>query len=173
MEYIEYDKTKSKKSYTPKEVTPEKALLKLMKMCSLGEKCEKDSVELLKRWKVDADKHDEIIAYLIENKYIDNIRFAFAYTRDKSNFSAWGETKIKMALRAKGISNNIIEDAISSIDENSMIEKTEKALDTKLRNLKYKDNYDLRNKLLRFAFSRGYDMGVVSSYIEKKVKNLY
>ena len=173
MGYIEYDKTKSKKSYTPKEVTPEKALLKLMKMCSLCEKCEKDSVELLKRWKVDTDKHSEIIGYLLENKYIDNNRFALAYARDKSNFSTWGESKIKMALRAKGITPDVIEEVMGSIDKKTMLEKIERALDTKLKGLKYKDSYDLKNKLLRFAFSRGYDMGIVSSYIEKKVKNGY
>lgn len=172
MSYIEYDAEKRKKSYQPKEVTAERALAKLMKLCSLSEKSVKDAKELLARWKVDESRRGEIIKYLVENRYLDDNRFAAAYVRDKTNFSAWGASRIKMGLRAKGVSSEIIEEVMLSIDDGMMQEKIEKALDTKMRGLKYSDKYDLRNKLLRFAFSRGYDMEQVSDYLRRIIKDL-
>lgn len=172
MSYIEYDELKKKKSYQPKEVTPERALAKLMKLCSLSEKSVKDAKELLIRWKVDELKRGEIIQYLVSNRYIDDSRFAAAYVRDKSNFSAWGTSRIKMGLRAKGISSDIIDYVMSNIDDQVMQDKIERSLDIKMRGLKYKDKYDLRNKLLRFAFSRGYDMEQATDYLNKIIKDL-
>lgn len=143
----------------------EKGLARLMRICSVCEKCRKDALTSLERWEVDPKEHSEIVDYLIENKYIDERRYAKAFIRDKSNYSNWGETKIKMALRAKGISAELINEYIGEINPKSMEQKIKKALETKMRSIKYKDKYDLRNKLLRFASSRGYSMDVVYKFI--------
>lgn len=145
----------------------EKALARLMMQCSVCEKCRKDAITLLERWEVEPKEFAEVIDYLVSNKYIDEQRYTKAFIRDKADYSNWGEMKIKMALRAKGISAELIEEHMGEIDEEAMRLKIKKALETKKRGLKYKDKYDLRNKLLRFAFSRGYNIEVV-----KRVMNI-
>lgn len=147
----------------------EKALARLMRQCSVSERCRKDCVTSLDRWEVAKHDQQKIIDYLTQNKYIDETRYIAAYVKDKSKFSNWGEAKIKMGLRAKGISWELITEAVGEIDPEAMEEKIMKALETKLRGLKYKDKYDLRNKLLRFAFSRGYALEVVNRFINKKL----
>lgn len=147
----------------------EKALGRLMKQCSLSERCRKDCIVSLDRWEVAKSDQQKIIDYLVENKYVDENRYVAAYVKDKSRFSNWGEAKIKTGLRTKGISWELINEAVSEIDTEAMEEKIVKALETKLRGLKYKDKYDLRNKLLRFAFSRGYSIGVVNRFISEKL----
>lgn len=143
----------------------EKALARLMKQCSVCEKCRKDAITLLTRWEVDKNEFAAILDYLVSNRYIDEERYARAFIRDKSNYSNWGEEKIRMTLRAKGIAAEFIEENMSEIDPEAMEAKIKKALETKKKGLKYKDDYDLRNKLLRFAFSRGYNMTIVKKLI--------
>lgn len=145
----------------------EKALARLMKQCSVCEKCRKDCLTLLVRWGVEKEEQKKIINYLIENKYIDERRYVAAYVKDKARFSNWGEMKIKMGLRDKGIENDLINEFLEEIDPEAMEEKIVRALETKTKGLKYKDKYDLRNKLLRFAFSRGYNIDTVNRFINK------
>lgn len=171
MSYIEYDKIKSRKTYQPKEVTPDKALSKLTKLCSGREKSVKGVKDLLYKWKIEEGEKGAIIDYLIDNKYVDDSRFAMAYVSDKISFSSWGKSKIIMGLREMGISSEIISEAMEQVDDETMREKIEKEIDTKIKNLKYRDDYDLRDKIIRFSLSRGYDIKIVSAHLNNIIKN--
>lgn len=129
------------------------------------EKCRKDAITSLQRWEVAPKEFSEILDYLVSNKYIDEDRYTKAFVRDKSNYSNWGEAKIRTALRTKGIALEMINENMAEIDAGAMEQKIKKALETKKKGLKYKDKYDLRNKLLRFAFSRGYSMDLVYKFV--------
>ena len=79
--------------------------------------------------------------------------------RDKLNLSGWGAYKIKMALRTKGVSREVIEEVVSPmIEATDMKERLEEIMQRKLRTLKYTSAYEAKTKLIRFAASRGYDM---------------
>ena len=79
--------------------------------------------------------------------------------RDKLNLSGWGSYKIKMALRAKGVAKDIIEEVMAPmIEATNMKERLEEIMQRKMRTLKYSSPYDAKTKLIRFAASRGYDI---------------
>jgi regulatory protein len=79
--------------------------------------------------------------------------------RDKINLSGWGAYKIKSALRAKGVSREVIESVVEPmLGETNMSERLEEMMQRKLRTLKYNSPYEAKTKLIRFAASRGYDM---------------
>ena len=130
------------------------------------EHCESEVREKLLIWGGTSEETDEIIAYLIEERYIDNQRYANSYTKDKFRFNHWGKYKISMMLRSKDISNEIIEDALCQIDEEEYLDKLQQILHDKLRSLKYSSEYEKKGKLFKFAQSRGFESSAISKIID-------
>ena len=130
------------------------------------EHCESEVREKLLSWGGSEEEADEIITYLIEERYIDNQRYANSYTRDKFRFNHWGKYKISMMLRSKDICNEIIEEALNQIDEEEYLEKLEQILRDKLRSLKYSSEYEKKGKLFKFAQSRGFESSTISKVID-------
>ena len=130
------------------------------------EHCESEVREKLLTWGGTSEEADEIIAYLIEERYIDNQRYANSYTKDKFRFNHWGKYKIGMMLRSKNIDSDIIEEALNQIDEEEYIEKLQQILHDKLRSIKYSSEYEKKGKLFKFAQSRGFESSAISKVID-------
>ena len=142
-----------------RDKTPQQALQSLMRLCARSEHSSGDALRLMKRWGVADDEARKVLSRLQIERFIDDARYAEAFVRDKLNLSGWGAYKIKMSLRAKGVSREIIEEVVAPmIEATDMNERLEEIMQRKMRTLKYKSAYDAKTKLIRFAASRGYDM---------------
>ena len=130
------------------------------------EHCESEVREKLVTWGGTSEETDEIIAYLIEERYIDNQRYANSYAKDKFRFNHWGRYKISMMLRSKDIESEFIEEALGQIDDEEYLEKLQQILKDKLRSLKYSSEYEKKGKLFKFAQSRGFESGAISKVID-------
>ena len=144
---------------TKKSKTAEQALQSLMRECARSERSSGDALRLMKRWGLSDEDAAKVLARLQAECFIDDSRYAEAFVRDKLNLSGWGAYKIKMALRTKGVSKEIIEEIVAPmLDEADMKERLEEIMVRRMRSLKYSSPYDAKTKLIRFAASRGYDM---------------
>ncbi len=144
---------------TKKAKTAEQALQSLMRECARSERSSGDALRLMKRWGLSDEDAAKVLARLQSERFIDDSRYAEAFVRDKLNLSGWGAYKIKMALRTKGVSKEIIEEVVAPmLAETDMTERLEEIMVRRMRTLKYSSSYDAKTKLIRFAASRGYDM---------------
>lgn len=144
---------------TKRTKTAEQALQSLMRECARSERSSGDALRLMKRWGVSDEDAQKVLARLLAERFIDDRRYAEAFVRDKLNLSGWGAYKIKSALRAKGVSKEIIDEvAAQMIEAADMCERLEEIMVRRLRTLKYSSPYDAKTKLIRFAASRGYDL---------------
>ena len=142
-----------------KAKTPQQALQSLMRMCARSERSSGDALRLMKRWGVTDEDARKVLARLQADRFIDDRRFAEAFVRDKLNLSGWGAYKIKLSLRAKGLSREVIDEVVAPmIEATDMKERLEEIMQRKLRTLKYTTTYEAKTKLIRFAASRGYDI---------------
>ena len=156
----------------PKTKTPEQALQSLMRMCARSERSSGDALRLMKRWGVADDAARKVLSKLQADRFIDDARYAEAFVRDKLNLSGWGVYKIKSALRTKGVSKDIIDEVIAPmIEATDMKERLEDIMKRKLRTLKYSSTYDAKNKLIRFAASRGYELDEAIECASKIIDN--
>ena len=130
---------------------------KVALVCSRSEKCSSEILEKLKLMGFSVEESEPIIGQLIEEKYLDDERFARAYVKDKFRFNHWGKQKITHMLRAKNISPELIELALEEIVEEHYDDDLKKLLIDKEKSIKAKDKYDKRNKLMRFALGRGFE----------------
>ena len=157
---------------TPRErktKTAEQALNALMRLCSKAEKSSGDALRLMYTWGVPMAERQGVLQKLIELRFIDDARFAEAYTREKSAIAGWGARKIAQYLYQKGVAKEIVERTIATLEGDDQRAMLEKRLQRKLPSVKAANDYELRGKLLRYALGLGYDYDMVISVIDKVV----
>jgi regulatory protein len=137
------------------------AYSKAAAICSKSETCTHDIQSKLKDWGLNEDDSIAVINHLKEEKFIDDERFARAYVKDKFRFNHWGKQKIEYMLRAKKIDQEVLELAFEEIEDEGYADELMKLISDKLKTIKAKDKYDLRNKLMRFAMGRGFESGKI------------
>lgn len=155
-----------------KTKTPEQALASLMRLCARREYCTSDVGRLLVRWGVEPTAHDGIVERLTRERFINDRRYTEAFVREKLKLSSWGAFKITSALRTKRISADIITEVLDEYsDRDSNTDRLTTALKRKLRNIRYKDFYDLRAKLMRYGASLGHDFESVAECVDQLLKD--
>lgn len=141
-----------------------KVLDRLRGLCSQREYCVSD-IRSKATAGLDGDQAaaDAVIASLIADKYIDDLRYASAFARDKSSIQGWGCAKIRYMLHSKGIASDVVEEALEEIDGNKAAERLYRLLEVKFRSLK--DDPQCRMKMLRYGLGRGYGYEEVNDCI--------
>ncbi len=141
-------------------------------LCSRREYCSADiRKKVMDALDGDAEAADEIVGSLVADKYIDDLRYASAFARDKASISGWGGIKIRYMLSGKGLAKAVIDEALAEIDSVKAADKLYKVIETKAKALK--GDPQIRLKLLRFAMGRGYSYEDVSGVINDMVRNLH
>ena len=141
-----------------------KVLDRLENICSKREFCVKDILaKALKLTEGDSALAEEIVASLVENRFVDDARYAGAFAREKSRLDGWGPIKIRYALRSKGIAPADIDAALSSVDFEAAGERLGKLLEAKARSLE--GDPQKKFKLIKYALSRGYEYDQIRDYI--------
>ena len=157
----------------PKERKPksaDEALSSLMRLCSRAEKSSGDALRLMRTWGVAEEERQGVLDRLIAQRFIDDARYAEAYTREKSVMAGWGVRKIAEQLRLKGISRDIITSTLARLDADEQVERLEAKLIKKMRTTKSASTYELRGKLLRYGLTLGYDYDAVMEVVDRLVK---
>ena len=152
--------------HEPKTKTAEQALNALMRLCSKAEKSSGDALRLMYRWGVPIAERQGVLDKLVEMRFIDDARYAEAYTREKSQLAGWGARKIAQNLYQKGVSKDIVAKTLSMLESDDQRAMLEKRLQRKLPTIKATTDYERRGKLLRYALSLGYDYDMVISVID-------
>ena len=141
-----------------KEMTEQNVLQKLRAICSRSEHCSYEMQEKMTRWGVDEQTQARIISALVKGKYIDDKRFARAFANDKVRYNKWGKRKVEQALYLKHIDEDIRHSVLNDIEEDDFKTALQPLLQTKIKSIKAKSDYELNCKLIRFALGRGYEL---------------
>ena len=143
-----------------------KILDNLRRQCSRREYCTSDVLKKAeKALEGDRDKAMQVLQALVADKYVDDLRYCEAYAREKSSISGWGEVKIRYMLSAKGISRDVISQALTQIDSQKAESRLVKLMENKYRALK--DDPQWKIKLLRFGLGRGYSYDEVNEVLKR------
>jgi len=144
-----------------KEYSLEELLHKAASYCSISEHCISEVEDKLTAWGISAENKQKIIDRLEAEDFINEKRFCSYFVKDKFRFNKWGKIKISYALKQKGLDNEQINSALSTIDDGEYEEMLATILKTKLLGLKYEYEFEKQGKLFRFAQSRGFESNVI------------
>lgn len=150
-----------------KILTKEQALQKLKQYCAYQERCHREVKEKLYALGVWKRDHDEIIATLIEENYLNEERFAIAYAGGKFRIKGWGRVKIKYELKQKRVSEYCIKKALKQIDESDYIAKLTKLATEKYQSLKGEQYLIRKKKTIDYLVGRGFELDLINFVISE------
>lgn len=143
---------------------------RLRRACSRREYCTSDIKRKLSLSGC-AEYADKVITSLKEEGFLDDARYAIAYCRDKSGLSGWGAAKIRYFLSAKGIPGDLIDEALSMLDNASCAKRLDAIVAGKWSEITRRhpdvSRHERMARLLRFASGRGYSYAEIMDSVER------
>ncbi|MBR4837306.1 MAG: RecX family transcriptional regulator [Bacteroidales bacterium] len=146
--------------------TNDAILKKVLHYCAYQDRCTHEVRTKLASFDMPDSEKDKFLKLLVDEGYLDDERYASTFVRSKIHLKKWGVNKIKMALKMKGLSDEIISNALSEIDPEIYKEELIKVL--KAKKINETDPYKRKAKLAQYAKQKGYEPGLVW----ETVKNL-
>src|ERR1051325_6721641 len=119
-----------------KYLTKEQALQKLRHYCGYQDRSHAEVKSKLYELGVRKADHDEIIATLIEEDYLNEERFAIAFAGGKFRMKQWGKVKIKYELKQKQVSEYNIKTALKQINDEQYVKTLHHLAEEKYADLK-------------------------------------
>ena len=139
-----------------KETTEQEAYLQLAALCAQAEHCQQEMRDKMKRWGMAPDVQERVIARLVKERYIDDERYARAFVKDKIRYNKWGRRKVQQGLWMKRIDDDIQQRVLNEVDDAEYLAVLKPLLKQKAKSVKAESDYELNQKLVRFAFGRGF-----------------
>ena len=140
---------------------------KMAKYCAYQERCVKDVTDKLKTFELSEKERNEILNYLIDNRFVNNKRFAMAFVKGKINQSGWGLNKIRFHLMQKGIAKETIDEALESFDEEAYRKRLHDVLSSKAKTVKAANDFERKRKLAAYAIQKGFEANLVWEVIKE------
>jgi len=142
------------------------AYQKLTDLCARGEHCQHEMTEKMRRWGVSDEEQAQVMARLIDERYVDDARYTHAFVYDKIRYSKWGRRKVEQALWMKHIDATIIRQELDAVDDEEYTAVLKPLLCQKRRSTKASSDYELNMKLIKFAISRGFTMDIIKQCMD-------
>jgi regulatory protein len=115
----------------------------------------------LKAFDIPEEDKTKILEYLLDNRFVNNERFATSFVRGKINQSGWGVNKIRFHLIQKGIDKELIDEALGQTDEEVYRQRLIDILKTKAKTVKAATEYEKKRKLAAYAMQKGFEGNLV------------
>ena len=146
--------------------TEQEAYLALAALCAQAEHCQWEMTEKMRRWELSDEAQARIMERLVKERYVDDERYARAFVKDKVRYNKWGRRKIEQALWQKHIDDDIRQRILDEIDDEEYLRILRPLLQQKRKSTKAQSDYELNQKLIRFALSRGYTYDIIRQCLE-------
>lgn len=156
------EKEKAKKIYDKNA-----AFIKAQQYCVYQERSQQEVRNKLYEWGLHRDDVENVIVDLIEEKFINEERFAIAFAGGKFRIKKWGKIKIKIELKAHNISPYCITKALAAIDENDYIKTLREIIAKREKSISEKNKYRRNYKIATYAISRGFETNLVKEILSE------
>ena len=142
------------------------AYLTLAALCAQAEHCQWEMLEKMRRWEVPEETQARVMQRLVKERYVDDERYAQAFVKDKIRYNKWGRRKVDQALWQKHIDEDIRKRVLDEVDDDEYLKVLRPLLKQKRKSTKANSDYELNQKLMRFALGRGFTFDIVRQCID-------
>ena len=142
------------------------AYLTLAALCAQAEHCQWEMLEKMRRWEVPEEAQARVMQRLVSERYVDDERYAQAFVKDKIRYNKWGRRKVDQALWQKHIDEDIRKHVLDEVDDDEYLSVLRPLLKQKRRSTKANSDYELNQKLMRFALGRGFTFDIIRQCID-------
>lgn len=133
--------------------------------CAYQERTQQEVRDRLKEWGIWGDDAEEVIAELIQQNYLNEERFAKSFAGGKFRVKGWGKRKIKQHLQQRGITGYNLDQAMKEIAPDDYRGTLSDLLAKKRQSLRGDSPLVVKQKLVRYALSKGYEPDLIFSVL--------
>ncbi|WP_028870747.1 regulatory protein RecX [Psychroserpens burtonensis] len=152
-----------------KTYTVDEAQKKLEHYCAYQERCHKEVTQKLYDMKMIPEARDKIIVHLLQHNFLNEERFAQAYTRGKFRIKKWGKQRIQIELKRRDISKTIITIALKEISDVDYYNTFHALAEKKAETIRETNAQKKRKKLADYLFYRGWESHLVYDKIRELI----
>jgi regulatory protein len=142
-------------------------LQKIRHFCSYQERCISEVEQKLKDLTVQREMISGIINQLQKEGYLDEERYAKAFAGGKFRLNKWGRHKIEFEMKIRRIPELMIQEGMAEIDEIEYLQTLRGLMIHKFNEIKSDKNVNIREKILNFAYGKGYEMELILGLIKE------
>jgi regulatory protein len=144
-----------------KVYTRQEALLKVSSYCVYQERTQQEVRDQLYGYGLHKDMVEELISKLITENFINEERFAKAFSGGKFRIKKWGRVRIKEALKAKGLSEYCIKKGLQEIDSKDYTLSLLSLIEKRNEKEKEKNEFKRKHKIAQYLIGKGYEAELV------------
>lgn len=144
----------------------EEAKEKLQAFCAYQERCIWEVRRKMYEKGVKEEDKEELIDFLIAEKFLDEERFAPAFARGKFRMKKWGRNRIRQELKMRQIPESLIRKALTEIDPEEYYDTLLTETEKKWEKTKESDLYKKRFKVIGYLMQRGFEQDLVQEAID-------
>jgi regulatory protein len=104
---------------------------------------------------------EDILEKLEKDKFLNEERYARAFAGGKFRLKKWGRVKIRQELKMRSIPEAYIRKGLAEIDGEEYIQTLHGLLEKKMQTDRLAPTMESKQKLLRFALSKGYEQDLI------------
>jgi len=149
-----------------KQKTESDAYLTLAALCAQAEHCQWEMTERMQRWQLDDEAQARVMQRLVKERYVDDERYARAFVKDKVRYNKWGRRKVEQALWQKHIAEDIRQQVLDEVGDDEYASVLRPLLEQKRRSTRANSDYEMNQKLTRFALGRGFTFDVIRQCLD-------
>ena len=146
--------------------TENDAFLTLAALCAQAEHCQYEMLDKIRRWELPDEAQARVMAKLIKERYVDDERYAQTFVKDKIRYNKWGRRKVEQALWQKHIDEDIRKRVLDGVDDDEYLSVLRPLLKQKRKSIKANSDYELNQKLMRFAVGRGFTFDIIRQCLD-------
>lgn len=142
--------------------TLEEAKEKLERYCAYQERSHKQVEEQLYKMRMIPQAQEVIITHLIQHNFLNESRFAQAYSRGKFRIKKWGKIRITQGLKQHGVSAYNIKLGLAQITAEDYKDTFEALVSKRLNELSSEQNTrKKKRKLFDYLAYRGWETELI------------
>ncbi len=154
----------------PLNLDKKTALLKAESWCAYQERSQQEVRNKLYEWNLFPNEVEEVISELISTNFLNEERFAHAYTSGKFKIKKWGKLKIKQGLKLKKVPDKLIQKALNGIEMDNYLAILLATAIKKEATITEKDGLKKKYKLISYLQSKGFENDLIFDVL--KANNL-
>lgn len=143
-----------------------KALNYTLKLLSYRQRSEKEIYDALKRKGYIEEHIENVIANCKDKNYLNDKQFARSFANDKINLNKYGPERIKHELKLKGVSRNIIDEAVD-FDRDEQYDMAMEVASKRMNSYRNDDKRAIYRKMSGFLQRRGFSYDIISKVVRE------
>jgi regulatory protein len=124
------------------------------------ERCIKEVKKKLTRLQVTPKTKSKVINHLIDNDYLNEVRFTKSFIQGKLRIKKWGKIKLNYELRIRGVKKFIIDEEINKISKDDYYNYFNEFSNNKIKILKGSKDQKKRSFINYFTY-RGWENNLI------------